>query len=151
DDLLLLPLKLFAEREEVLHSYQKRFRYLLVDEYQDTNEAQFKLLALLAGVRRNLCVVGDDDQSIYAWRGAQLRHILEFDKAFPGCLEVFLEQNYRSTSAVLDAANAVIGKNPGRKAKRLWTDRGRGANLRVVTAASEEAEAKFVADEIVRL
>jgi len=151
DDLLLLPLKLLTENESVLQSYRSRFRYLMVDEYQDTNEAQFKLLEALSGLRRNLLVVGDDDQSIYSWRGAQLRHILEFDKAFPGVVEIKLEQNYRSTSAILDAANAVIGKNPARKAKKLWTDRGRGSNIRLVTCASDEHEAKHVADEIIRL
>jgi DNA helicase-2/ATP-dependent DNA helicase PcrA len=151
DDLLLLPLKLFKENPELLLQYQSRYRYLLVDEYQDTNDAQLELLVLLAGLRRNLCVVGDDDQSIYAWRGAQVRHILEFDKKFPGAVEVYLEQNYRSNGNILDAANAVIGKNPGRKAKRLWTDRGRGPNLRLIKAPSDEAEAKHVADEIIRI
>jgi DNA helicase-2/ATP-dependent DNA helicase PcrA len=151
DDLLILPLELFAKHPDVLAKYQSRYRYLLVDEYQDTNDAQLKLLEQLAGVRRNLCVVGDDDQSIYAWRGAQVRHIQEFDRKFPGCVEVFLEQNYRSNGNILDAANSVIGKNPGRKPKRLWTDRGRGPNLRLVTAPSDEVEAKYVADEIIRV
>ena len=151
DDLLLLPLRLFRDVPEVLQTYQNRYRYLLVDEYQDTNQAQFELLQLLAGLRRNLCVVGDDDQSIYSWRGAEVKHILGFDKTFPGALEVFLEQNYRSSGNILAAANAIIGKNPGRKVKRLWTDRGNGPNLRVVAAPSDEAEARFVADEIVRI
>jgi DNA helicase-2/ATP-dependent DNA helicase PcrA len=151
DDLLLLPLKLFREHPEVLLEYQKRYRYLLVDEYQDTNDAQLQLLELLAGLRRNLCVVGDDDQSIYSWRGAQVRHILDFDKKFPGAVEVYLEQNYRSNGNILDAANAVIGKNPGRKAKRLWTDKGKGPNVRLVTAPSDELEAKHVADEALRI
>jgi ATP-dependent DNA helicase UvrD/PcrA len=151
DDLLLLPLRLLSENVEVLQGYQGRYRYLLVDEYQDTNQAQLQLLELLSGLRRNLCVVGDDDQSIYAWRGAQVRHVLEFDRKFPGCVEVFLEQNYRSNGNILEAANAVIGKNPGRKPKKLWTDRGRGPNLRLVVAPSDEAEAKHVADEIVRI
>src|SRR5713226_5204989 len=138
DDLLLLPLRLFDDRE-------------VLDQYQDTNEAQFRLLSLLAGVRRNLCAVGDDDQSIYAWRGAQVRNILGFDAKFPGARAVFLEQNYRSTGAILEAANAVIGKNPGRKPKRLWTDRCRGANVRVVSAPDEDAEARYVADEVLRV
>jgi DNA helicase-2/ATP-dependent DNA helicase PcrA len=150
DDLLVLPLKLFGD-SGVLREYQARYRYLLVDEYQDTNGAQLKLLEQLAGLRRNLCVVGDDDQSIYAWRGAQVRHIQEFDRKFPGCVEVRLEQNYRSNGNILDAANAVIGKNPGRRPKRLWTDRGRGPNLRIVAAPSDEAEARYVADEIARV
>jgi DNA helicase II / ATP-dependent DNA helicase PcrA len=151
DDLLLLPLRLLREERDVLEACQKRYRYLLVDEYQDTNRAQLELLTLLAGLRRNLCVVGDDDQSIYAWRGAQLKNILGFDKQFPGTVEVFLEQNYRSSGAILDAANAVIGKNPGRKAKTLWTAGGRGANVRVVHAPADDAEAKYVAEEILRL
>ena len=151
DDLLLLPLRVFREQPEVLQNCQRRYRYLLVDEYQDTNDAQLQLLELLAGLRRNLCVVGDDDQSIYAWRGAQVRHILQFDKKFPGCVEVFLEQNYRSNGNILDAANAVIGKNPGRKPKKLWTDRGPGPNIRLVCAPDDGAEAKHVADEIVRI
>ena len=151
DDLLLLPLKLFRTDADVLASYQKRYRYILVDEYQDTNAAQLELLELLAGMRRNLCVVGDDDQSIYAWRGAQVRQIMEFDKRFPGCVEVFLEQNYRSNGNILDAANAIIGKNPGRKPKRLWTDKGRGPNLRLAIAPDDEQEAKYVSDEILRL
>ncbi len=151
DDLLLLPLRLFKSRPDLLTNYQGRYRYLLVDEYQDTNQTQLELLELLAGMRRNLCVVGDDDQSIYAWRGAQVENILSFDKRFPGCVEIFLEQNYRSTGNVLDAANAVIGKNSARKAKRLWTERGRGSNIRVVVAPDDEGEARWVADEIVRL
>ena len=137
DDLLLLPLKIFHEQPDVLAGYQQRYRYLLVDEYQDTNDAQLRLLELLAGVRRNLCVVGDDDQSIYAWRGAQVRHILQFDRKFPGCVEIFLEQNYRSNGNILDAANAIIGKNPGRKPKKLWTDRGHGPNVKLVAAPDD--------------
>ncbi|MGZ6124038.1 MAG: ATP-dependent helicase [Myxococcales bacterium] len=151
DDLLLLPLALFEQDPEALQKYQGRYRYLLVDEYQDTNDAQLRLLQHLAGLRRNLCVVGDDDQSIYAWRGAQVRHIVEFDRKFPGCVEIFLTQNYRSNGNILSAANAVIGKNPGRKPKRLWTNAGRGPNLKLVAAPSEEEEAKFVADEIIRV
>src|SRR6267143_642890 len=150
DDLLLLPLRLLEDRE-LLEQYQRRYRYLLVDEYQDTNEAQFRLLERLAGVRRNLCAVGDDDQSIYSWRGAQVRNLLGCDATFPGGHEVFLEQNYRSTGAILEAANAVIGKNPGRKPKHLWTDRGRGANVRVVSASDDDAEARYVADEVLRV
>ncbi|HMC33846.1 MAG TPA: 3'-5' exonuclease, partial [Myxococcales bacterium] len=150
DDLLLLPVRLFGDAPDVLQKYQARYRYLLVDEYQDTNDVQLRLLEQLAGLRRNLCVVGDDDQSIYAWRGARVRHILQFDRKFPGCVEVFLEQNYRSNGNILAAANAVIARNPGRKPKRLWTDRGRGPNLRLVAAPTDEGEAKHVADEIIR-
>ena len=151
DDLLLLPLRLFREHKDILEAWQRRLKYLLVDEYQDTNGAQFDLLRLLAGLRRNLCVVGDDDQSIYSWRGAKVENILSFDKQFPGAVEVFLEQNYRSTDAILTAANAVIGKNGSRKGKRLWTDRGRGSNLKVVVAPDDEHEARWVADEAIRL
>ena len=151
DDLLLLPARLLKGDQAVRESYQKRYRYLLVDEYQDTNETQLQLLELLAGLRRNLCVVGDDDQSIYAWRGAQVKNILEFDQRFPGCVEVFLEQNYRSNGNILAAANAVIGKNPKRKAKKLWTAGGNGPNLRLVCAANDDVEARFVCDEIVRI
>ena len=149
DDLLLLPVRLFGDAPDVLQKYQARYRYLLVDEYQDTNDVQLRLLEQLAGLRRNLCVVGDDDQSIYAWRGARVRHILQFDRKFPGCVEVFLEQNYRSNGNILAAANAVIARNPGRKPKRLWTHRGRGPNLRVVAAPTDDGEAKHVADEII--
>ena len=151
DDLLLLPLKLFREHPEKLAHYQDKYRYLLVDEYQDTNAAQLQLLEMLAGVRRNLCVVGDDDQSIYAWRGAQAEQILKFDKKFPGCVEIFLEQNYRSAGSILEAANAVIGKNAARKPKKLWTDRGRGHNLRLAIAPDDAAEAQYVTDEILRI
>jgi DNA helicase II / ATP-dependent DNA helicase PcrA len=151
DDLLLLPLGLFGKDPASLQKYQRRYRYLLVDEYQDTNDAQLELLTQLAGVRRNLCAVGDDDQSIYGWRGAQVRHILQFERKFPGCVQIFLEQNYRSSGNILAAANAVIARNPGRKPKTLWTDRGRGPSLRLITAPSDEAEAKYVVDEILRV
>ena len=151
DDLLLLPLALFGKDTALLQKYQGRYRYLLVDEYQDTNDAQLALLTQLAGLRRNLCVVGDDDQSIYGWRGAQVRQILKFEGKFPGCAQIFLEQNYRSSGNILAAANAVIARNPGRKPKSLWTDRGRGPRLRLVAAPSDEAEARYVMDEIIRV
>jgi len=151
DDLLLLPLALFGKDTALLQKYQGRYRYLLVDEYQDTNDAQLALLTQLAGLRRNLCVVGDDDQSIYGWRGAQIRQILKFEGNFPGCAQIFLEQNYRSSGNILAAANAVIARNPGRKPKSLWTDRGRGPRLRLVAAPSDEAEARYVMDEIIRV
>ena len=151
DDLLLLPLALFGKDTALLQKYQGRYRYLLVDEYQDTNDAQLALLTQLAGLRRNLCVVGDDDQSIYGWRGAQIRQILKFEGKFPGCAQIFLEQNYRSSGNILAAANAVIARNPGRKPKSLWTDRGRGPRLRLVAAPSDEAEARYVMDEIIRV
>jgi len=151
DDLLLLPLALFEKDAALLQKYQGRYRYLLVDEYQDTNDTQLALLTHLAGIRRNLCVVGDDDQSIYGWRGAQARQILNFERKFSGCAQIFLEQNYRSSGNILAAANAVIARNPGRKPKSLWTDRGRGPRLRLVAAPSDEAEARYVMDEIVRV
>src|SRR5262249_27027075 len=118
DDLIVLPEKLFREHPEVLQRYVDRFRYLLVDEYQDTSRSQFQLLRHLAGMRRNLCAVGDDDQAIYSWRGAEVDNILGFDRSFPGCREVSLEQNYRSTRHILASANAVILGNLVRKPKR---------------------------------
>ncbi|MDC0714461.1 UvrD-helicase domain-containing protein [Stigmatella sp. ncwal1] len=148
DDLLLLPARLLREHEDLNEKYTRRFRYLLVDEFQDTNMAQMNLLRLLAGKVRNVCAVGDDDQAIYSWRGAEVRNILEFDSHFPGSREVRLEQNYRSMQVVLDAANAVIAKNPERKAKRMWTDRLGGERIKVVTCPNEEEEARFVAHEI---
>jgi DNA helicase-2/ATP-dependent DNA helicase PcrA len=148
DDLLLLPSRLMREHDDLRAKYTKRFRYLLVDEFQDTNLAQMDLLQLLAGQAKNVCAVGDDDQAIYSWRGAEVRNILEFDRYFPGTKEVRLEQNYRSMQTVLDAANAVIAKNPERKAKRMWTDRRGGERIRVVTCPGEEDEARFVAHEI---
>ena len=124
DDLLMLTVELFHSHDEVLEMYQRRFRYIMVDEYQDTNGAQFELVRLLAGAYKNLCVVGDDDQSIYKFRGADIRNILDFEKVYPDALVVRLEQNYRSTQNILDAANAVIKNNRTRKDKSLWTDHG---------------------------
>ncbi len=148
DDLVLLPSQLFREHPGVLASYTRALKYLLVDEFQDTNKGQLELLLLLASLRKNICAVGDDDQCIYSWRGAEVRNILDFERAFPGGKEVRLEQNYRSTKTILDAANAVIAKNPDRKAKRMWTDGAVGEKIRLVTAPSEEDEARFVAHEI---
>ena len=150
DDLLVLPTRLFHEHPEVLSQYLRRFRYLLVDEFQDTNQAQLALLRLLAGEKRNVCAVGDDDQCIYGWRGAEVKNILEFDRHFPGGKEVRLEQNYRSVQVVLDAANGVIEKNPARKAKRMWTERAGGPLVCHVIAPTEEDEARFVAHELGR-
>ncbi len=126
DDLIFRTVDLFRTDREVLDYYQERFRYIMVDEYQDTNTAQFQLVSLLAGKYKNLCVVGDDDQSIYKFRGANISNILDFEESFPGAKVIKLEQNYRSTSHILDAANAVIQNNRGRKAKSLWTDKGEG-------------------------
>ncbi|HEY8206487.1 MAG TPA: 3'-5' exonuclease, partial [Myxococcaceae bacterium] len=148
DDLLVLPAQLLREHPEVKEKYTRRFRYLLVDEFQDTNRAQMELLELLAGERHNVCAVGDDDQCIYSWRGAEVRNVLDFEKAFPGGSEVRLEQNYRSSQVVLDAANAVIAQNPNRKPKRMWTDRAGGERIKVVTAPSEDEEARYVVREI---
>lgn len=148
DDLLVLPARLMREHEDLRHKYTKRFRYLLVDEFQDTNLAQMDLLQLLAGEAKNVCAVGDDDQAIYSWRGAEVKNILQFDRYFPGTKEVRLEQNYRSMQTVLDSANAVIAKNPERKAKRMWTDRAGGERLKVVKCPNEEEEARYVAREI---
>ena len=148
DDLLMKTVELFHSHDEILASYQNRFRYIMVDEYQDTNNAQFELVRLLAGKHRNLCVVGDDDQSIYAFRGANIRNILDFEKVYPDAFVVKLEQNYRSTQNVLDAANAVIRNNTGRKAKSLWTDRGEGTKIHLREFTTARDEAAFVADDI---
>jgi DNA helicase II / ATP-dependent DNA helicase PcrA len=151
DDLIARPLGLLARDEALRTRHQEAFRYLLVDEYQDTNLAQLELLKHLAGERRNVCAVGDDDQAIYGWRGAEVRNILRFDRHFPGAKEVRLEQNYRSTGHILDCANAVIAKNAQRKAKTLFTAAGKGEPVRVVAVPTEEDEARFVAEEIARL
>lgn len=148
DDLLMLTVELFHSHDEVLEMYQRRFRYIMVDEYQDTNGAQFELVRLLAGAFKNLCVVGDDDQSIYKFRGADIRNILDFEKVYPDALVVRLEQNYRSTQNILDAANAVIKNNRTRKDKSLWTDHGSGAGIHVRSFNSAMEEASFVAQDI---
>lgn len=143
DDLLLRTLELLRKQEEVRAYYQERFRYILVDEYQDTNDVQFELVHILAERYRNICVVGDDDQSIYSFRGANLENILSFEKSYPGAKVVKLEQNYRSTEKILDTANAVISHNSGRKDKRMWTDRKGGAAVlfQEYETANEEAAA----------
>jgi DNA helicase-2/ATP-dependent DNA helicase PcrA len=148
DDIIMLTVELFQAFPAVLEHYQQRFRYVLVDEYQDTNHAQYVLLTLLTQSHRNLCVVGDADQSIYAFRGADVRNINEFEKDYPDARIVMLEQNYRSTQTILDAANAVIANNESRKPKRLWTDQGEGELIRLFEAQDEQDEAAFVAEEI---
>ncbi|UCC26848.1 MAG: UvrD-helicase domain-containing protein [Gemmatimonadales bacterium] len=148
DDLLVKPVELFEGHPTVLHQYRNRFSFILVDEYQDTNRAQFRFLELLAGAHRNLMVVGDDDQSIYGWRGADIRNILEFEAAFPGAEVVRLEQNYRSTGVILDAANAVIAQNTQRKGKTLRTDRTGGEQVSRVECFDETDEARWIVDEI---
>ncbi len=146
DDLLVLVHQLWRDYPDVLAKHREQFQYLMVDEYQDTNSVQFQLVATLAGERANLCVVGDDDQSIYGWRGADVGNILEFERHFPGAKVIRLEQNYRSTSTILDAANAVIAHNSQRHAKRLWSDQARGEEILCVRTEDEEDEGKFVAD-----
>ncbi|MDJ0791778.1 MAG: DNA helicase PcrA [Acidimicrobiia bacterium] len=151
DDILKLTVELFQAFPEVLERWQNRFRYILVDEYQDTNHAQYMLVKLLGAKHRNICVVGDSDQSIYAFRGADMRNILEFEKDYPDARIVLLEQNYRSTQTILDAANAVIQHNASRKPKRLWTDHGAGEPLVLFEAEDEHEEAAYIAEEIARL
>ena len=150
DDLIMKTVELFKACPEVLESYQKRFKYIMVDEYQDTNTAQFELIRLLAAAHHNLCVVGDDDQSIYKFRGANIRNILDFEKVYPEAEVIRLEQNYRSTQNVLDAANAVIRNNKGRKDKTLWTDRGEGNRIHFRQFDNAYEEAEFIADDIAR-
>jgi DNA helicase II / ATP-dependent DNA helicase PcrA len=148
DDLISLPLRLFREHPEVLGSYVRRFRYVLVDEFQDTNGAQLELVRQLAGERRNVCAVGDDDQCIYGWRGAEVRNILRFEEAFPGATEVRLEQNYRSVPAVLEAAHGVVSQLPERRAKKLWTAAVGGPRVQLVVLPGEDEEAAHVARAI---
>ena len=151
DDLLLLTLRLFRESPETLEKYRKRFQYLMVDEYQDTNKVQFDILKLLAGERENMCVVGDDDQSIYGWRGANLRNILDFERHFPGAKIVRLEQNYRSFGNILAAANGVIRNNKKRMEKSLRTERGAGPKVCLYRAEDGEDEARWIADRITQI
>lgn len=151
DDLIMKVVQLLESSPERLAHYQRAFRFVLVDEYQDTNHAQYRLANLLAGGSRNLAVVGDDDQSIYSWRGADIRNILEFERDYPDAKVIRLEQNYRSTQSILDAANAVVVNNRRRKGKNLWTPRGEGSPLQVVEVADERAEAQFVASEVQKL
>ncbi len=148
DDLIMVAIRLFHEVPEVLEYYQKKFRYVHVDEYQDTNRAQYRLCRMLSEGHGNICVVGDSDQSIYRWRGADITNILNFEKDYPAARVILLEQNYRSTSNILNAANQVISHNRGRKPKNLWTDRGAGSKLVGYQADSEHDEGYFVAREI---
>jgi DNA helicase-2/ATP-dependent DNA helicase PcrA len=148
DDLLLEAVRLLKVSSEVRERYQRRYRYLLVDEYQDTNRPQYELMKLLAGEAKNVCAVGDEDQSIYSWRGADIRNILEFEKDFPNARIVRLEQNYRSTQIILEAAGAVVANNLRRKGKKLWTDRQGGSLIGYYEAPDGENEALFIADRI---
>lgn len=150
DDLLLVAVKLLQTNAAVLDKYSKRFRYVMIDEYQDTNHAQYLLASLLSSHWKNIAVVGDADQSIYAWRGADIQNILDFEKDYPNCTSIKLEQNYRSTKIILDAANAVIDNNEDRLEKTLWTDKTEGAKIQHFTAQSEHEEAAFIGDTIVK-
>lgn len=150
DDIILYTVKLLQEHEDIRTYYHRKFRYVLVDEYQDTNHLQYLLTSLLAGGYENICVVGDDDQSIYRFRGATIENILNFEKQYKGCRTIRLEQNYRSTQTILNAANSVIAHNIGRKGKRLWTANDAGQPIVVYEAADESAEASFVANEIIK-
>ena len=151
DDLLLRTLQLFVDHPPVLDYYRSRFQYVHVDEYQDTNAAQYTFVRLLTEESRNLCVVGDDDQSIYGWRGADIRNILDFEQDFPDTQVIKLEQNYRSTSNILDAANQVIAHNFGRKEKALWTDAGEGEKIHLYSAGDEREEAAWICERVRRL
>ncbi|MGN0171457.1 MAG: ATP-dependent helicase [Acutalibacteraceae bacterium] len=148
DDLLCKTVELFEQCPDVLEKYQRRFRYIMVDEYQDTNHAQYRLVSLLAGKNGNLCVVGDDDQSIYKFRGATIENILNFEQEFRGCKVIRLEQNYRSTKVILDAANRVIEKNQNRKGKTLWTDNAQGEQISWYTLDNEDEEARLIAETV---
>jgi len=151
DDLIIKTIELFNNANDVLKKYQEIFKYVLVDEYQDTNNAQYIFINQIAKKRRNICVVGDDDQAIYSWRGATIKNILSFEEDYPETKVVKLEQNYRSTKKILDAAFEVIKHNKNRKPKRLWTERDAGANVNIYTALDEIDEAKFVAETILDL
>lgn len=151
DDLILKTVELFKANDEVLAYYRSRFRYIMVDEYQDTSKAQYELIKLLAREHQNICVVGDDDQSIYGWRGADIRNILEFEKDYDDVHVVKLEQNYRSTQVILDAANKVISNNIERKRKKLWSEKKEGELIKIQLTGSEIEEADFIADSIAQI
>ncbi len=151
DDIVLNTVKIFMENPDILENYQNRFKYILVDEYQDTNNVQYMLISLLAQGSRNICVVGDDDQSIYKFRGANIQNILGFEDEFTDAHVIKLEQNYRSTQNILDTANKVIANNKGRKTKALWTDNDRGEMVKLFTAENEYDEGRFVAEQIEQL
>ncbi|MBC8015403.1 MAG: DNA helicase PcrA [Sporomusaceae bacterium] len=151
DDLLMLSVRLLENNEEILNKYQNKFQYIMIDEYQDTNRAQYLLARMLASKHRNLCVVGDADQSIYGWRGADIRNILDFEKDYPEVKIITLAQNYRSTQVILDAANAVIDNNIDRRPKELWTQNPQGELITHYLAHHERDEAQFIADTITKL
>ena len=149
DDLLLNTVILIRKNKSVLGQWQNRFKHVLVDEYQDTNLIQNELVSLLAAEHRNICVVGDSDQSIYQFRGADVRNILNFEKSFPDATVIVLDQNYRSTQTILDAANEVISRNSGRQPKELWTEEGDGESIVLYQASNEDDEANWVAEKII--
>ena len=151
DDLLYLPIVLFKNNKDVLEEYQNKYKYVLIDEYQDTNEAQYKLTKMICSKYKNICAVGDDSQSIYSWRGSNYRNILNFEKDYPNCKTVYLEQNYRSTKTIINASNDVIKNNKNRKDKNLWTDNEEGALIEYNTLANEKDEAYYVVSEINKL
>lgn len=151
DDIIINTVRVLSENPDICFNYGQRFRYIMVDEYQDTNNAQYMLISLLAREYRNLCVVGDDDQSIYKFRGANIRNILDFEKEFPDALTIRLEQNYRSTQNILNAANAVIANNSERKGKNLWTDKGEGEKLHYTVVETEHDEGQYIADTVKEL
>ncbi len=148
DDIIILTVKLLEQFPDVLEKYQRRYRYIMVDEYQDTNNTQYRLVSLLAAGHKNLCVVGDDDQSIYKFRGATIENILSFERQFPGALVIRLEQNYRSTGSILEAANALIANNTQRKGKTLWTQNEQGEKITLFRGRDEQGETSFIADKI---
>lgn len=151
DDIIMNTIKLFRENQDVVSYYQRKFRYILVDEYQDTNGAQYELVNMLARAHGNLCVVGDDDQSIYGWRGADISNILDFEDDYPNVKTIKLEQNYRCTKKILDAANFVIANNEQRKQKTLWTENGLGEDIRLFRAETDREESTFIVNEIEKL
>lgn len=151
DDLIYNCIRLFKEHKDVLEKYQFKFKYIMVDEYQDTNYSQYLLIKMLSAMHKNICVVGDDDQSIYTWRGADIRNILEFEKDFDDVLQIKLEQNYRSTSNIINAAHSVIKKNNERKEKKIWTDANDGEKIKLYSAISERDESNYVAVNIKKM
>ena len=151
DDLLILPIKLFKEHEQILEMYQERYKYILIDEYQDTNEAQYTLTKLISSKYRNICCVGDNDQAIYGFRGANYKNILNFERDYPESKTILLEENYRSTKTILDAANFVIKNNKNRKEKNLWSKKGEGEKIEYHKANDEKEEARYVVNEIKKL
>ena len=151
DDLLMLPIKLFQKYPDILNEYQEKFKYVLIDEYQDTNEAQYKLTKMICSKYKNICAVGDDSQSIYSWRGSNYKNILNFEKDYPNCKTILLEQNYRSTKTIINASNSVIKNNINRKDKNLWTDNEEGSKIEYHTANDEKDEAYYVVKEINKL